>query len=290
MAATMEIHMHSLTFKDPIDQGLQLNVSEKCQLPVQPRRLELLSNIEKGPSILEPYPALPSYEKLVQIVLNCRSSKSLVSARHAHLSICSSGLESFCSVGNHVVPMFVDCGSILDGQQAFNRLCDRNEHSWTSLISGYIQCGQMDYALSLYAEMQEDSVHPSPHTLMALLKACGGTRNVVGGQEVYAEIVRKGFEGALSIGTALVTFYAKCCLLFEAHEVFDKLPQRDVASWTSLVSGYTESGHAQEALDIFQQMKQEGGVPNAHTYTSVLKACSSLSAVEQGREIHKEIR
>lgn len=268
-----------------MEQGLQLNVYEKLvpELSSSERR--------RRPCILEEnYPAFPSYAKLVHTVLCCRSSKSLIFARHAHISICNNGLEGYCSLGNHLVPMFVDCGSVLDAQQAFNRLYERNEHAWTSLISGYIQSGHIDFALDLYCQMQEHGVFPSPYTFMALLKACATTRKAYLGQEIYTEIVLKGFEEALSIGTALVTFYAKCCLLVEAHEVFCKLPKRDVASWTSLIFGYAENGQGEEALQVFQQMKQEGESPTAHTYVCVLKACSSLNAVNSCQEIHEEIR
>ncbi|KAI5068765.1 hypothetical protein GOP47_0017110, partial [Adiantum capillus-veneris] len=111
----MAVHGHSiaLTIKDPIEQELLLHPH------VHNLDLHSLNNERRDPHQFSH--TLPSYDNLVNSLLTCRSSKCLVSAHRMHLSICSNGLESYGCIGNHVVPMFVDCGSIIDAHQAFNR-------------------------------------------------------------------------------------------------------------------------------------------------------------------------
>ena len=83
---------------------------------------------------------------------------------------------------NFLVSLFVDCGSILDAQQVFDRLIYRNEYSWTSLIHGYMYCGEWEYGLSLLPKMLDDGNQPSKHTFVALLKGCARLQNLEQGQ------------------------------------------------------------------------------------------------------------
>ncbi|KAK4372279.1 hypothetical protein RND71_007663 [Anisodus tanguticus] len=74
--------------------------------------------------------------------------------------------------------------------------------------------------------------------------------------------------------------------LGNAREVFDKMPQRDVVSWNSLISGYSANGYWEEALEAFREGRLVGVVVDAFTVTSVLPACGGLMEVEQGQIVH----
>lgn len=231
---------------------------------------------------------LPSVDGLISILQQCREHKDLVLAKHVHARICDIGLESHKDVGNYIVPMFVECGSLSAAQEGFKRLPFRNVYSWTSLMLGYTHCEKWQHALDLYHEMKEERVHPSSYTLMSLLKACAGSKDAEKGQEIHVEIAQMGHERCLYVGSALVDMYAKCGLLSEAREVIDKLPVRNVVSWNALISGYAEHGPSQEAMKCFKQMQMDNVAPDTITFICILKACSSVGAIVKGREIHME--
>jgi pentatricopeptide repeat protein len=44
-----------------------------------------------------------------------------------------------------------------------------------------------------------------------------------------------------------------------------------------------KSGQGQKALELFQQMQQEGVWPNSVTFVAVLNACANIVALEAGR-------
>jgi pentatricopeptide repeat protein len=71
--------------------------------------------------------------------------------------------------------------------------------------------------------------------------------------------------------------------------VFEQLPVRNRVSWSALISGYVQQGQGQEALKRFKQMQDEGVSPDAITFASILKACGTSGAIEQGKQIHDEI-
>ena len=74
--------------------------------------------------------------------------------------------------------------------------------------------------------------------------------------------------------------YAKCGSMEDARQVFDGMYERDMVTWTALISGYVQNQHGEEALKLFPLMLRAGMKPNEFTFSSVLKACGSLLTVE----------
>jgi pentatricopeptide repeat protein len=75
----------------------------------------------------------------------------------------------------------------------------------------------------------------------------------------------------------------------DAWGVFNKMPSRDVVSWTAMIFGHVKYGQGLKALELFRQMQQEGVQPNTVTFMGVLNACASLVALEEGRCAHEQI-
>ncbi|KAI5081461.1 hypothetical protein GOP47_0004644 [Adiantum capillus-veneris] len=208
---------------------------------------------------------------------------------HAHIA-CTGRLKSDLHVGSALLDMYAKCGAIDKAQQVFDELPDRNVVTWTALLAGYAESGQSDGALKCFKLMQSEGLSPNAVTYVCVLKACGSKRDTTKGQDVHEEIERQGLlESNLFVGSALVNMYSKCGLLTKAQEVFDKLPARDVVSWTALISGYTENGYGEEALECFEQMQLRGFAPNAHTFACSLKACGSIGAVNKAMVIQAEV-
>ncbi|OMO72944.1 hypothetical protein COLO4_27385 [Corchorus olitorius] len=62
--------------------------------------------------------------------------------------------------------------------------------------------------------------------------------------------------------------------------------QRDVRTWTILVSYFARVGSDGVVLELFKDMQNQGVVPNQFTLSSVLKCCSSLSELRIGKGVH----
>eukprot|EP00250_Pteridium_aquilinum_P018928 c24234_g13_i3 orf=102-2546(+) len=241
---------------------------------------------------LEPFQCmneLPSLDTFVCTLHKCREEKNSLDARRLHLQMCQCGLESHQTLGNHIIPMFVDCGYMLEAQQVFKKLVHHTEHSWTALIQGFNDCGEGERGFNLYDKMLEQGVNPSPFTFSVLLKECARLNCIKKGQELHAELTKKGFERSMSVGNTLVDMYARCGSLLDSQKSFDDLPLRDVFSWTTLAAGYADLGFAQEALTCFESMRQEGISPNTVSYLCNIKACGSLGDLDKGYLVHSEI-
>ncbi|KAJ6826426.1 pentatricopeptide repeat-containing protein-like [Iris pallida] len=173
----------------------------------------------------------------------------------------------------------------------------------------------------LYSRMlAAASTRPDRFTFTFLLKSCSHRRDASNGQSLHSHTIKLSFHADLFINNALIFLYSTCGLIESAYKVFEDMPHRDIVSensiliaylrcgdldaalgmftemrvrnvrtWNSIISGFIRGGRCKEALDMFREMlvSADGAVrPDKITVASVISACSSLGALEQGRWLH----
>lgn len=107
---------------------------------------------------------------------------------------------------------------------------------------------------------------------------------------IHAHIIKLGFEYDAYIRNNLIRLYALCGDIGIARKLFDLFPERDVVSWTILMSGYTKAGMFRESVKLFMQMMALNLEVDAVTVVSALSACSKLGDLNLGKKLHKFIK
>lgn len=65
------------------------------------------------------------------------------------------------------------------------------------------------------------------------------------------------------------------------------MPQPNVFAWNTVIRAFSDSSNADKALLLFCRMLFDGFVePNSFTFPSVLKACSVVDGLKEGKQIH----
>ncbi|KAF8399779.1 hypothetical protein HHK36_015649 [Tetracentron sinense] len=93
------------------------------------------------------------------------------------------------------------------------------------------------------------------------------------GKQIHQPLRRYGCSNDLYVNAALVDMYAKCGEIEAARLVFNKMADRDLVSWTSMISGYAHNGYNSETLEFFDLMRGLEVKPNRVSLLSVLLAC-----------------
>jgi pentatricopeptide repeat protein len=109
------------------------------------------------------------------------------------------------------------------------------------------------------------------------------------GKLLHGVVVKKLYKEDIHVGSALVTMYARCGDVFDAQAVFDKMPRRNTITWTSMISGYAQSGYGEEAIILFRKMKMRGVFVNNLTIVGLLSACGSMQSIFLRKELHAQI-
>eukprot|EP00253_Pinus_taeda_P029651 PITA_29651 len=231
----------------------------------------------------------PNQFTFASVLPACAKLEDLDEGRKIHEEIISCGFQSDVFVGSALVDMYAKCGRIEDARDVFDKMHQRDVVSWNAMIGRYVQNGHDDEAVKLFKRMQMAGVKPDLNTFASVLPACVGPADLELGMEIHEEIVRSGLRMDIFVQSALVDMYAKCGRIEKAQELFHKMPQRNVVSWTTMIVGCAQNGLGFKGLKLFQEMQASGAKPDLKTFVSVLTACASLAALEQGMEIHAKI-
>ncbi|KAI3982736.1 hypothetical protein MKX01_010219, partial [Papaver californicum] len=242
-------------------------------------------------------------EKL-QILLN-RSAESTLITRH-----------SFNQYFNYKVCQgrkFRNCSKVI--RRNANENCSNFQYYDIWLF----KVGKLKGSLDIVMVMHRSSVKLNDSTFCSAFGVCSRLRSLHDGKQIHCLVLKSGFEHFEFVGSSLSNFYATCyeideakkvsdvlhdrndllwtsmivgfvhCdLINDAIELFNKMPVHDVVSWTTMISCYSRSeDEYKEALKLFKLMIVDGGVrPNEFTFDSVLRACSRLGGLNEGRMVH----
>ena len=233
----------------------------------------------------------PSAFTFTCVVKACGNIGATSKGQQMHADIERGGLlDTDLYVGDALMDMYLKCGFLPEAYQVFCRFPVWDVVSWNTLVAGCVEYDFCENVIEYLNQMQDEGISPNAFTYVCCLKACGKKGFIKSGQEMHTNIERKGLlEKDSFVGSALVDMYAKCGLLIEAQQVFDNLQVQDVVSWTTLISGYTEKGHSDQALRCFEDMQLEGFLPNSITFICSLKACGVVGDIDKGQKIHEEI-
>ena len=138
--------------------------------------------------------------------------------------------------------------------------------------------------------MYAHGIQPNIANFSYVLRRCIITKSLLDGQNTHFLIILAGLEHNDELfGNLLITMYAKCGLIGNAREVFNRIQVRDTVLWNSLMTGYAEHGYSEEMLDCLEQMHIESTVSDVVTFVCGLKASSDLRDLRKGKEIHAKL-
>jgi pentatricopeptide repeat protein len=220
------------------------------------------------------------------LLKGCTEMKNLRGGRRVHTHMRKTGFQLDIFLGNSLVNMYAKCGSLEDARQIFDKMAERDVVSWSIIIAAYVQCGEGEEALGLVFRMQQAGFKPNQSMFASVLKVCAALADVKKGQNVHSYIVKSGLYSDVYTGSALVTMYSKCGYVEDARKVFDEVSRLNVVVWSAMIAGYAQNEQGGKALEIFHQMQLVGLKPNKFTFASVVTACASLEALEQGKWVH----
>jgi pentatricopeptide repeat protein len=64
------------------------------------------------------------------------------------------------------------------------------------------------------------------------------------------------------------------------------MTEKDIVSWTAVISGLAASGYQADAFNIFCQMLRAAVVPNSFTFGSIVSSCACINDLGSGRQCH----
>ncbi|KAE8690022.1 Pentatricopeptide repeat-containing protein [Hibiscus syriacus] len=237
-------------------------------------------------SVLFASPEPLPYSLYAHLFSLCSSKKDIVDARklECHLLTFSPCPPVFLL--NRAIEAYGECGCLDDARGLFDEMPERNGGSWNSMITAYARNGFHESALCLFSEMIREGIVPNVFSVVSVLGSCGILLEFGLSSQVHALAMKYGHSKNVILGTSLVDIYGKCGVMRNARRMFDEIETPTAVSWNVIVRRYLEIGDGKEAVLMFFKMIRGDVKPLSFTFSNALVACSTMSALKEGMQIH----
>ncbi|KAH6784947.1 hypothetical protein C2S52_009906 [Perilla frutescens var. hirtella] len=207
-----------------------------------------------------------------------------------HSLALKAGFVSESHVRNTLLTMYGGCGVVESARKVFDEMSERDVVSWSSMIGAYVDSNLDSEALRVFKNMTTmANEKPNMVTCVSLLSACTNLFNTRLGKSVHSYIVINGMELHVGLGTALLSMYAKSGHLEEALLVFNSIREKNLQSWTVMISSLASNGRGDEALSLFARMEEVGLIPDSLSFSTALSACSHGGLVDEGKHLFEKM-
>ncbi|KAL2515994.1 putative pentatricopeptide repeat-containing protein [Forsythia ovata] len=225
------------------------------------------------------------------LISACASSRYLDLGRMIHGQVKAMGMECDVSVGTALINMYAKCREVESARKLFDELPKQNIAFWNSMIHSYVEAGLPFEALKLFHRIKSRNVEPDEVTFVGFIMACRDSGELDEGICIHSYLESNDcVKESVILGNALTDMYAKCGSMDRARDVFDRMPKRDIISWTSIIVGHAINGEGEKSLAAFQQMCAEKIVPNPVTFIGVLSACDHAGLIDDGKHLYDIMR
>lgn len=183
--------------------------------------------------------------------------------------------------------MYWKCGELGNALKVFDDMTVRDTISWNSIISGFLANGEFELGFGYFKEMLGSVIYRFDQaSLTAVLSACDGIDYLGVCKMLHGLVTSAGYDTEITVGNALITSYFKCSCFDSGRRVFDEIMERNVITWTAVISGLVQNEFYEEGFNLFVKMRSGLVSPNYLTYLSALSSCAGLQALKEGCQIH----
>lgn len=190
---------------------------------------------------------------------------------------------------NAIISTLIKWGFLDEGARLFASMPDPDQCSWNSMVAGFAQHDRFEEALDFFVRMHREDFVLNEYSFGSGLSACAKSKDLKMGIQIHGLMLKSRYSADVFMGSALIDMYSKCGFVDSAQKVFDGMRERNVVCWNCLITCYEQNGPASEALEAFVRMMESGFEPNEVTLASVVSACATLAALEQGLQIHARV-
>lgn len=222
----------------------------------------------------------------------CGCFKLPVIAKQIHCYVNKSGFGSCCFTASALVDSYSNCNELDEAIKVFYEYsCSKASvldflPLWNSMLSGFVINEQNSAAINLISQIHSSGAHVDSYTLGSALKVCLNLKNFRLGVQVHGLAVANGYELDYVVGSILIDLYASDKNIKDALRLFQRLPEKDVVAWSSLISWCTKMGLNSLVFSLFRDMVNSDIEVDQFIMSSVLKACSSLVGLGSGKQVH----
>ncbi|KAK9666004.1 hypothetical protein RND81_14G152800 [Saponaria officinalis] len=223
---------------------------------------------------------------LASVLTAFTSLEDRIGGLQFHAQLIKIGFNANPHVGSGLIDLYSKCGGdMFDCGKIFDEIPNPDLVLWNTMISGFSQFEELsEEALICFKDMLRIGHRPDDCSFVCVISACSNSPSPSHGKQVHSLAIKSDIPcNRIAVNNALVAMYAKCGNLYDAKQLFDRMPEHNVVSLNTLIDGYSQHGFGNEALRLFNHMLESGVIPSNITFISVLSACAHTGKIQEGQ-------
>ncbi|VAH72760.1 unnamed protein product [Triticum turgidum subsp. durum] len=222
------------------------------------------------------------------VVNACSNIRATETGKQIH---CLAMKYSICSnhaVGSSLIDLYSKHGDVESCRKVLAQVDASSIVPINALIACLVQNDRDDEAIQLFQQVLRDRLKPSSFTFSSILSGCTGLLSSIVGKQAHCYTMKSGLlTDDSSLGVLLIRIYLKSKMPEDADKLLTEMPDhKSLLEWTAIISGYAQNGYSLQSLVSFWRMRSYDVHSDEATFASILKACSEMTALNDGKEIH----
>ncbi|KAL6013073.1 hypothetical protein ACLOJK_003563 [Asimina triloba] len=218
------------------------------------------------------------------VLLACIALGDIRRGKELHCNVLRTGYSTTASVVNALIKLYSEIGLMRQAVELSSSISEA-EISWGVLIRACVKIAENEMALKLFKKVHDSGGWLDHISASHILSLCGSPVLLNVGIQAQAYLTKRGILTDPKLSESLITMYSGSGEIWHAAEIFKRMPEKNSASWTSIISTNVAYGYSCEALDMFSQMIRKNKTVDSNTLVAVLKACAHIGLVDEAFRI-----
>ncbi|XP_042505644.1 pentatricopeptide repeat-containing protein At5g06540-like [Macadamia integrifolia] len=204
---------------------------------------------------------------------------------HAHIII--SGLANDDLTTARLLAFAAISGDFHYAQTLFDQVEHPTLFMYNSMIRGFSQSFDTLESIHLYIRMLLDRISPDNYTFPFLFQSCSNKAFFFEGQQLHDHAIKFGIDyDVFVLNNLIIRMYSNCRELDYARRLFEERNSIvNVISWTTMVTGYSNCGDIDVALQFFDRMPCR----NVVSWTAMIVGYVQMEKYDEARQLFDEM-
>ncbi|KAJ0667304.1 putative tetratricopeptide-like helical domain superfamily, DYW domain-containing protein [Helianthus annuus] len=220
------------------------------------------------------------------VISSCSNIGYLSSGRQCHGYVLKSGLVFHQYVKNALVRLYSMLSDVVGAMEVLVSVPVSDSCTYNLILNGLVENKYLNEALDILTRMSAEHLVWNKATYICSFGLCARLKHLTLGQQIHNRLLKSDVEFDVFVCSTIIDMYGKCKDVLSARKVFDMSRDRNVVSWTAMLSAYSQHGFFEETLKLFCSMQSNGIAPNESTFSVILNASAGLSSLGYGYSLH----
>ncbi|KAL5793664.1 hypothetical protein ACOSP7_002258 [Xanthoceras sorbifolium] len=230
-----------------------------------------------------------NHEYVLSSLMSSYAKNGLISDALAFVTVFNPPIAVVPS--NIIAGIYNRCGQYHETVKLLSLLEEPDIVSWNIVIAACAHNGNYKEVFELFKHMRTAHILPDNYTLVSLLSTSTKLCNLALGSSLHGLIIKININyHDIFLCNVLIDMYGKCGNIGSSVKSFDRMTDRNLITWTALISALGLNGFAHEAVKTFREMELLGFKPDKVAFIAVLTACRHSGLVREGMELFRQMR